>query len=198
MTPEKREEVKAKQRAAFAAKMARKHANLFITCKCCGQRKQVSHGHIEYCSDQCRRDAERKQDRERCRLPERKAKRNAFLRAKIQRDPLFRLRAIVSKTVWRGLRKRHAHKSGSVLKALPFCIADLKAHLEAQFTEANGFSWANYGTAWDIDHIQPQAIFPYASMDCPMFRECWSLTNLRPLDKKANQKKHARVLCQPT
>lgn len=183
--------------ARLRQKTADKNANLFITCKQCGERKQVPNGRLEYCSASCRRDRERQLQRERCRLPANKAKRNAFLRAKLKADPLFRLRALVSKTIWRALRKRHKHKNVSVLKKLPFQIPDLKAHLEAQFTEANGYTWANYGSAWDIDHIRPQAIFPYASMDCPMFRECWSLTNLRPLDKKANQHKHAKI-CQPT
>lgn len=57
-------------------------------------------------------------------------------------------------------------------------------------------NWDNYGgnpsntkQTWWIDHIKPQTQYPYASLDDPLFLECWKLKNLRPLEKIANIKK---------
>lgn len=61
----------------------------------------------------------------------------------------------------------------------------LKAHLESQFTE--GMTWDNYGRScrdskrWQIDHIIPRCQFPFKSIEDPLFKECWSLSNLQPL-----------------
>jgi hypothetical protein len=45
---------------------------------------------------------------------------------------------------------------------------------------------------WHIDHIIPKSAFAYESPDDPEFKACWTLTNLRPLWKKANQDKKAK------
>lgn len=42
---------------------------------------------------------------------------------------------------------------------------------------------------WHIDHIRPKSSFTYTSEDDAEFRDCWSLTNLRPLWAKDNVKK---------
>ena len=53
-------------------------------------------------------------------------------------------------------------------------------------------NFSNYGSStdstrtWNIDHIIPQSFFPYDTMDCDLFRWCWDLRNLRPLDSKTN------------
>lgn len=57
-------------------------------------------------------------------------------------------------------------------------------------------NWENYGgrsddsrQTWWIDHIKPQSQFLYESIEDPLFKECWDLSNLRPLEKKANMSK---------
>jgi hypothetical protein len=57
-------------------------------------------------------------------------------------------------------------------------------------------NWDNYGglmnnlnKTWHIDHIIPNSKFAYRSLDDPLFIECWSLKNLRPMEKIANVKK---------
>jgi hypothetical protein len=91
--------------------------------------------------------------------------------------------------VWRALKTGKGGKS--VLDYLPFTIDDLKRHLEAQFDP--WMSWENYGE-WHLDHIKPRCLFRYSSMDDPIFRECWALSNLRPLRSVDNCKKGANVI----
>jgi hypothetical protein len=66
---------------------------------------------------------------------------------------------------------------------------DLIRHLERQF--APGMTWKNMGR-WHIDHIQPVASFRITGTDCPEFKACWSLPNLRPLWAADNLSKSAR------
>lgn len=72
---------------------------------------------------------------------------------------------------------------------LGFTTAVLIEHLERQFTK--GMSWDNYGE-WHVDHIRPVASFDFNSADDPQFKECWALTNLRPLWAEENLAKRAR------
>ena len=39
---------------------------------------------------------------------------------------------------------------------------------------------------WNIDHIKPHSEFHYESMEDDSFKECWALSNLRPLSAKQN------------
>ena len=39
---------------------------------------------------------------------------------------------------------------------------------------------------WHIDHIIPQSLLPYSSMEDDNFKKCWALSNLRPLSAKQN------------
>jgi hypothetical protein len=102
-----------------------------------------------------------------------------------QRDPLFKIRNNFSNRINKTLRHGKTSKAGqSYLKYLGYTIIDLKQHLEAQFTK--DMNWDNYGTFWHIDHIIPHSTFHYTSMDCQEFRDCWGLSNLRPLEAKQN------------
>ncbi|NBW15807.1 MAG: hypothetical protein EBR82_48255 [Caulobacteraceae bacterium] len=72
---------------------------------------------------------------------------------------------------------------------LGYSVDDLRAHLEARFTE--GMTWQNIGR-WHIDHIRPLASFTITGPDCPEFRAAWALENLQPLWAKDNLSKGAR------
>ena len=45
------------------------------------------------------------------------------------------------------------------------------------------------GEYWEIDHIIPLNLFNYESEQDEQFKICWSLANLRPLEKIANKKR---------
>lgn len=64
-------------------------------------------------------------------------------------------------------------------------IQDLKEHLELQFDE--NMTWENMGSYWEIDHIVPLNLFSYETEQDEQFKICWSLANLRPLEKIANK-----------
>lgn len=45
-------------------------------------------------------------------------------------------------------------------------------------------TWENYGKTWHIDHIIPRSWFNYKSPKDLLFKECWKLENLQPLETK--------------
>lgn len=85
--------------------------------------------------------------------------------------------------MWSALKRGKGRKLEAVLG---YSIAELKRHLERQFTQ--GMSWDNWSD-WHIDHIVPVTAFQFTNYDDPEFRACWALTNLRPLWKEENRQK---------
>lgn len=69
---------------------------------------------------------------------------------------------------------------------LGYTVVDLKRHLERQFSR--NMTWANHGTYWHIDHVIPVSLFDFTTDDG--VKACWALSNLRPLEAKANIKKN--------
>jgi len=57
-----------------------------------------------------------------------------------------------------------------------------------------GTTRANYGKAWEIDHIMSKALLPYESFEDPNFRKLWCLENLRPLRIKENREKGKKTI----
>lgn len=109
-------------------------------------------------------------------------------------DPTYRLRHLVSMTVRNALSNNNSSKEGnSTWDALPYTPQQLREHLEAQFEE--GMTWDNYGRdGWHIDHIYPQSLLPYESMDDDNFKIAWDLRNLRPLWAAENFSKGNQVI----
>jgi len=107
-----------------------------------------------------------------------RAERRAAFRDRYRSDPEFRLRGNIRARVWEALRAVGGSKDSSVLKVLPYSLEELKWHIESQFEE--GMSWDVPGS-FNIDHVVPQSMFSYSSLNDPDFRLCWSLDNLRPL-----------------
>lgn len=70
-----------------------------------------------------------------------------------------------------------------------YTIADLRAHLERQFTK--GMTWEEFlAGRIHIDHIVPRSSFDLS--DPSNIKACWCLSNLRPLWAKHNQAKKSR------
>lgn len=114
-------------------------------------------------------------------------------------NPTYRLNSIVSGSIKYGLMKSKCCKNGeSKSKYLPYTMQKLKDHLQSQFEP--WMSWNNHGKYnkktwkddntltwfWQIDHIIPHSTFKYTSMEDQEFKDCWSLSNLRPLSAKQN------------
>lgn len=107
------------------------------------------------------------------------------------KNPEYRLRVNISKTISNALKKQKASKSGeSIFKYLNYTFEDLKNHLEKQFD--SNMNWENYGPfiqnkyTWNLDHIKCQSDYPYSSMNDDNFKIVWDLNNLRPLEAIKN------------
>jgi len=83
-------------------------------------------------------------------------------------------------------------KSKAWEKILGYSLGELMKHIELQFTEK--MNWNNYGKYWHIDHKIPKSWFKYESMENDTFKECWSLSNLQPLEAKKNWEKNNKYI----
>lgn len=123
----------------------------------------------------------------RTRNPDRARQIKASHQAKVLQTIEGRLNARISAHIRFALKTgKGGMKSEALLR---WSMADLKEHLERQFTR--GMSWHNMGD-WHIDHIVPLREFKITGPDCPELRAAWSLTNLRPLWAKDNWSKGGR------
>ncbi len=119
---------------------------------------------------------------------------------RFQEDPAFRLRNNLRRAIWEAIRCEGGSKGGrSILAHLPYSMEALKAHLESLWEP--WMTWENYGVldpavrTWQIDHVTPQALLPFADFSDANFLRCWALSNLRPLESSKNLEKGCR---QPT
>lgn len=99
-----------------------------------------------------------------------------------ERDPAWRM--------VRAIRRRIAgilagQKSGRrTFDMLGYEPQELREHVAALFT--GGMSWENYGE-WHLDHDRPVASFDFDQEGA--MRECWALSNLKPMWKPENRAK---------
>lgn len=77
-----------------------------------------------------------------------------------------------------------------VWERLGYTREEYQRHMENQFKP--GMSWDNYGE-WETDHIIPKSAFYYESTDDAQFKQCWALSNLRPLWREDNQVKGRKI-----
>lgn len=125
--------------------------------------------------------------------------RNNKRREKRRFDISFKLQEDISRTIRRILRSNNGSKNGKTfLKFVSWTKEEFKKYLESQFEP--WMTWGNWGKynsktwddndsstwTWQIDHIIPQSLLPYKSMEDENFKICWSLKNLRPLSAKQN------------
>ncbi len=121
-------------------------------------------------------------------IADRKTKYWRYYHERKREDHVYVLGDRMSAAIRRSLK---SGKEGASWKSMvPYSLADLRKHLEAQFQA--GMNWQNYG-AWHIDHIRPVSSFDYSSSEDPSFLDCWSLANLRPLWAEDNIKKGASL-----
>ena len=121
-----------------------------------------------------------------------KDRRRQYKKERRKNDPHFRIMNNISRQVCRVLKQQGSTKGGSTFSALPYSPQDLVEHLERQFDEI--MTWENYGSYWDLDHIYPQSLLPYDSLEHPNFQKCWALENLQPLEHIANIRKSNKTL----
>ena len=124
---------------------------------------------------------------------------NEYTKQKRKNSPSYKLRTSFSSAINRALRVNGGSKrKKSILQYIAYTIQELKDHLESLFEP--WMTWDNWGLynskvwkdadqstwVWNIDHITPHSTFKYVSMEEELFKQCWALSNLRPLSAKQN------------
>lgn len=91
------------------------------------------------------------------------------------------------------LRRLIHDKAGlTTIEILGYTREELIAHIEKQFTK--GMTWEKVLSGEiHIDHIRPVSSFDISDQDDPAMKDCWALTNLRPLWAKDNLSKGAQI-----
>jgi hypothetical protein len=122
-----------------------------------------------------------------------------YVKKRYKIDPIYKLRRRISCRIYQVLKDKNSNKNkDSILKYLPYTIEELKQHLENLFED--WMTWENYGMIekgkrkWNIDHIIPQSLLLYDSMEHLNFLKCWSLENLRPLEIMENINKSNKLI----
>lgn len=130
---------------------------------------------------------------------------NKYQRTKYENNSAFKLRQIISSSIRKILKINGMSKGGSsFIQSIGYTIQELRDHLEKQFEP--WMTWHNHGKydvktwddvdsntwTWQIDHIVPHSTFNYTSMKDQTFKDCWRLSNLRPLSAKQNIKEGNR------
>lgn len=113
---------------------------------------------------------------------------NEYRRQLYRSNPTFRISRRICAGISQSLRGK-AKSKRSWEELVGYSAVELKVHLQSQFLD--GMNWDNMNE-WHIDHIRPISSFKFASPDDPEFKECWALSNLRPLWAKDNMHKHKK------
>lgn len=133
-----------------------------------------------------RLDAERRiRDRDRINA------RSRAIHHKQKSNPYYRVKWNMKTLVARSLSGKKNGQSWERL--VGYTRIELAAHLERQFLP--GMTWENYGRGigkWSIDHIRPVDSFSFTSTDDDEFKQCWALSNLRPLWTTDNSSKGSK------
>jgi hypothetical protein len=141
-------------------------------CKNCGGSFVLTVGTMKYC-EPCREDRVNRWKRER------RAEDPKF-------DLVSRIRRGINSCLGNGNKAFRTWES-----LVGYSYVELKEHLEKQFKP--GMTWDNRSD-WHIDHIRPVDSFDFDNAEDDGFKECWALTNLRPLWEVENKKKSAKLL----
>jgi len=98
-------------------------------------------------------------------------------------NPIFRLKENIRTRI--NLSLKGKNKGISTAKLLGCSIDDYKLYLERQFD--NNMTWENYGTYWEIDHIQE--LYKFDLTDKIQQKQAFHFTNTQPLSIQENRRK---------
>lgn len=107
------------------------------------------------------------------------------IKQKYEQNSQYKLNCITAKNMWKVLKGAKSEQHWKDI--VGYSTQQLIQHLESQFTPE--MNWNNYGSYWEIDHIIPKSQFTYSSHEDQQFKICWSLMNLRPLEKATNRQR---------
>lgn len=129
---------------------------------------------------QAKRNAERS-EADRARV---QAVRRVAANRRYKNSAMIRIKAATSVALRRVLNGEKAGRR--TFDLLGYTTDDLRQHIEKLF--APGMSWDNYGD-WHVDHERPIASFSFDVDPIATIKECWALTNLKPMWGPDNKRK---------
>lgn len=106
-------------------------------------------------------------------------KKNDYARRSTAENKDVKAAKIVRNQVYRIVTQAKLKKYGKTLDIVGYTIEDFVRHIEGLFSDE--MTWDNYGSVWEIDHVQPVMSFNIQSMQD--VAEVNSLSNLLPLLK---------------
>lgn len=104
-----------------------------------------------------------------------------------ERRARARTREAAKRMLHRLLQRANLRKDARIHEMLGYTAAELRSHLEAQFTDLMG--WDRPGS-FHIDHVVPVRVFVERGIHDPAIVN--ALANLRPLPPRVNQSKSGR------
>lgn len=110
-------------------------------------------------------------------------------RNRYKSDNRYRLNRNLGSAIRNALKELKAGRKWEEL--VNYSLNDLIFHLEKRFS--SGMTWDNYGSFWEVDHRVPKSSFSYLDTGDLEFKKCWSLGNLRPLEKSRNRRKGSKL-----
>jgi hypothetical protein len=106
-----------------------------------------------------------------------------YSRDQYQNNLEYKLQKILRSRFYQAIKKEY--KNTSILNLTGCSIDELKKHIESQFD--NNMNWENYGSYWEIDHIEQINKFDLKIYE--QQQKCFHYSNLRPLEKIENKKR---------
>ena len=104
-------------------------------------------------------------------------------------DPSFRIKKILRTRFYKTIKSGKC--SYSMLTYLGTSVEEFRKWIEYQI-QGTHFTWENYGTMWDIDHVTPCSSFDL-TLEEERFK-CYNWSNMRPLSKHDNYVKSNKIL----
>jgi len=114
---------------------------------------------------------------------------NGYLRRRRVIDPAFRMAQLARSMLQHVLKRLNKRKDSRCFKILGYNGAQLKAHIERQFS--HGMTWDRFGKEIHVDHIIPVAEWLRRGETRPEVIN--ALSNLRPMWAMDNIKKSDTV-----
>lgn len=119
------------------------------------------------------------------RHPEKMKEKN---RKRREQNVQYRLKSNLSRRIRAALEGK-GRKSIRTIVLLGCDMDEFEAWIEFQFTE--GYTWGNYGTHWNFDHVYPCAEFNLE--DIEEQKVCFHWSNIQPLQKTENYVKGNKI-----
>jgi hypothetical protein len=104
-------------------------------------------------------------------------------------DPIYIIKQRTKARLHKVLKKAGLKKECKMSELFGCSAQFLRQHIESKFTR--GMSWRNQGE-WHLDHVTP--LSSVNLQDPAKLRAVWHYSNLRPLWKKENQDKAAKIV----